>query len=65
LPTAAEYENKIQLMHWAELRSLWDNIEQRDTVGWEPGKAFEYLVLRAFQLDGADVKFPYRVKFFE
>jgi hypothetical protein len=65
LPTAAEYENKIQLMHWAELRSLWNNIEQRDTVGWEPGKAFEYLVLRAFQLDGADVKFPYRVKFFE
>jgi hypothetical protein len=65
LPTAAEYENKIQLMHWAELRSLWDNIEQRDTVGWEPGKAFEYLVLRAFQLDGADVKFPYSVKLFE
>ncbi len=30
--------------------------------GWEPGKAFEYLVVRAFELDGCRVRYPYRVR---
>jgi hypothetical protein len=29
---------------------------------WDEGKALEYLVLRAFQLDGAEVAWPYTVK---
>ena len=27
--------------------------------GWEPGRALEYLVLRAFELEGAQVVWPY------
>lgn len=64
MATAAEYESMITSLQWDGLRTLWDNIENRNTPGWEPGKAFEYLVLRAFQLDGAAVRWPYRVKLF-
>ncbi|NJM47141.1 MAG: hypothetical protein HC860_14055 [Alkalinema sp. RU_4_3] len=65
MATAAEYQSRIESLHWDGLRALWSDIGQRDTPDWEPGKAFEYLVLRAFQLDGADVKWPYSVKLFE
>lgn len=34
-------------------------IEAGNTPGWEPGKALEYFVLRAFQLEEAQVTFPY------
>ena len=30
--------------------------------GWEPGKAFEYLILRAFELEGAVVTWPYVIR---
>jgi hypothetical protein len=43
------------------LRELFAQIEARDTPGWEPGRAFEYLVLRLFELDGAIVRWPYEV----
>ena len=33
-----------------------------DTPGWPTGKALEHLVLRAFELTGADVIWPYRVR---
>ncbi|WP_156804738.1 restriction endonuclease [Synechococcus sp. PCC 6312] len=46
------------------MRSLWESIENRSTPEWGSGKAFEYLVLRAFQLDGADVKYPFSVRLF-
>ena len=45
-----------------EPESLWDGIGRRRTPGWEDGKALEYLVLRIFQLDGARVRWPYRVE---
>jgi hypothetical protein len=65
LATAAEYQARMESFQWADLRSLWADITQRDTPTWEPGKAFEYLVLRAFQLDGATVRWPYRVNLFD
>lgn len=65
MTTAAEYEIKIGSLQWDGLRSLWDDIEKRNTPDWESGKAFEYLVLRAFQLDGAEVRFPYSVRLFD
>ncbi len=44
---------------------MWADIQAgRKTPGWEPGKAFEYLVLRAFEFDGADVRWPYTVSLF-
>jgi hypothetical protein len=64
LTAAAQYEVMIQSLQWDGLRALWQNIEQRNTQGWDAGKAFEYLVLRAFQLDGADVRYSYSVKLF-
>jgi hypothetical protein len=57
----AEYEARIQQLDWSGLRSLWENIVRRDTPDWEPGRAFEYLILRAFQLDGARVRWPYSI----
>jgi Restriction endonuclease len=64
MPNAAEYQARIGTMEWAELSHLWERIGERDTPGWDPGKAFEYLVLRAFELDGADVKYPYTARLF-
>ncbi|MFN6383080.1 MAG: hypothetical protein ACK5RE_12585 [Pseudanabaena sp.] len=43
MATAAEYESMIKSLQWDALRSLWDNIEKRNTPDWESGKAFEYL----------------------
>lgn len=31
-------------------------------VGWSPGKALEYLLLRAFEIEGAEVEWPYSVR---
>lgn len=64
MTVAAKYEAMIQSLQWEGLRSLWESIENRNTPEWESGKAFEYLVLRAFQLDGADVKYSYSVRLF-
>jgi hypothetical protein len=49
LTTAAQYEAMIQSLQWGGLRSFWQEIEQRNTPGWDAGKAFEYLVLRAYE----------------
>jgi hypothetical protein len=65
MPTDAEYEAMIGSLGWDGLRELWEAIQRRETPGWDEGKAFEYLVLRAFQLDGAHVRWPYRVRLFE
>ena len=59
---AAEYEARIQRLHWGGLRALWKKIGRQDTPNWEPGTAFQYLVLRAFQLGGAQVRWPYSVE---
>jgi hypothetical protein len=64
MPTKAEYEAAIQAMDWPGLATLWDQIKARDTPWWPPGKAFEYLVIRMFQLGGADVRWPYSVNLF-
>jgi hypothetical protein len=64
LAASAQYENAIKSLQWDGLRSLWSQIEDRSTPDWDSGKAFEYMVLRAFELDGAEVKWPYRVRLF-
>jgi hypothetical protein len=30
-------------------------------LGWPPGRALEYVVLRGFEIEGAEVKWPYQV----
>ncbi len=63
MPTEEEYVARVRKLGWPGLRKLWENIQARDTPGWEPGKAFEYLVLRTFELDGGTVRWPYKVGF--
>lgn len=42
---------------------MWQVLRSADNLtGWPPGKALEYLVLRAFQLGGAEVTWPYEVR---
>ena len=42
---------------------MWKVLYTRDNLpGWPPGRALEYLVLRAFQLEGAEVTWPYDVR---
>jgi hypothetical protein len=62
MATSAECEANIQKCGWNDLRNLWERIAARQTgPEWDRGKAFEYLVLRAFQLDQAEVRWPYSV----
>ncbi|OAD20757.1 hypothetical protein THIOM_003518, partial [Candidatus Thiomargarita nelsonii] len=57
-----KYKYKISQYQWDDLLNLWEAIKNGDTPEWSPGKAFEYLIVRAFQLEGADVIYPFSVK---
>ena len=63
MATELEYIEKISTYTWEDLETLWAAIQQRDTPDWASGKAFEYLVLRSFQLDNAEIRWPYSVRF--
>lgn len=58
-----DYVGRVRLLGWQELRRLWEQIETGAVVGWPPGRALEHVVLRAFELSGATVRWPYRVAF--
>jgi len=64
MPTPEEYETTIKKLRWPGLGKLWNAIQAGDTPGWDAGKAFEYLILRAFELDDARVRWPYPVTLF-
>jgi hypothetical protein len=55
-----DYVDHIRQMDWPALREFWDRIDA-GASGWPPGKALEHLVLRAFELSGAAVRWPYPV----
>lgn len=57
-----DYEARIEAMDWEGLQDLWEQIRRGDTPGWDPGRAFEYLVIRVFQACGARVRWPYEVR---
>jgi len=60
--TDEEYRQAIQLLNWKGLKQLWQVIQQKlAPPGWAAGKPFEYAVLRAFELDGATVRYPFTV----
>ncbi len=62
MPTAEELEAQAKaLAHDDVVRLLDCLISCQPTPDWEPGKALEYLFLQAFQLEGADVTWPYNV----
>ena len=58
---AGELVARAQSLEAAELRELWQAIQAGTVVDWQPGKALEHLVLRAFELEGAEVTLPYPV----
>ena len=62
---SSEHESRIRALDWDGLIGLWEAIVRRDATGWSPGKAFEYLVILAFELDGAQVRWPYDVELFD
>jgi hypothetical protein len=55
-----EYVERIrQHKTHAALRKLWEKIRQGEAIPqWPPGKALEYLVLRAFEVEKAEVDWP-------
>ena len=59
-----DYVARIRQYDTAQLVILLQDIRAgRSTVGWPRGRAFEYLVLRGFELDAAEVEWPYNVPF--
>jgi hypothetical protein len=61
--TSADYERMISQYDREGLLRPWKEIEENGQApGWEPGKAFEYVILRAFQIEGAEVRWPYSVR---
>ncbi|MBA4000162.1 hypothetical protein [Brevundimonas sp.] len=56
------YTAEIRALDWASLNTLWGKILKGQTPGWPSGIAFEHLVLRAFELEGAVVTWPYNVR---
>lgn len=52
----AMYLEKVQALDASGVRRMCQVVfEGGNLVGWPPGRALEYLILRAFQLEGADV----------
>ena len=62
MPTEEENANRIRKFARNRLLKLWAQITARDAQDWGSGKALEYLVLRAFQVEGAAVTWPFDVK---
>jgi hypothetical protein len=58
----AQYQAKIQTYQWDCLQVLWEEIKAGYTPGWESGRALEYLIGRAFELEGVDVTYPFSVQ---
>ena len=55
-----KYVDWVRSMGRTGLLDLWERMKEGQELGpWPPGKAFEYLILRAFQLEGAQVIWPY------
>lgn len=56
-----KYVDWVRSMSRSGVLDLWERVKEgQDLRPWPPGKAFEYLILRAFQLEGAQVVWPYR-----
>jgi len=62
MATSLEYQNKISKFDKADLVNLWEEIKIGATPDRDQGKTFEYLIIRAFEIEGAAVRYPYSVK---
>ncbi len=55
------YKNNIQKLDKIGLQDFWEQIKDRNTPDWASGKAFEYFIIRAFEIDGAEVSYPFEI----
>ncbi len=59
---SGEYQRRVLALEHEDLVKLWSGLRVGVTpADWPPGVLLEYLLLRAFQLEGAEVIWPYRV----
>jgi hypothetical protein len=58
---ALAYIEAAKAMQWPQLGDLWEEIKSGSTPAWDKGKALEHLVVRAFELSGIEVGYPYDV----
>ncbi len=65
MATAEQLRVQAQAMDRGSLLELWERVKGRSVpVGeWPAGGAFEHLVVRAFELEGAEVRWPYQVTY--
>src|SRR5437763_5846861 len=62
--TGVEYLRTAQAWTAAQVLEIWEKVKSGDSIrGWAEGKAFEYLVIRAFELAGLKVRWPFEVKY--
>lgn len=60
---AEDYVARIRDYSEADLKALLEQVKEGvEVAGWPAGKAFEHLILRAFETEGAYVRYPYEVK---
>ncbi|HZI11836.1 MAG TPA: hypothetical protein VE153_15740, partial [Myxococcus sp.] len=60
---SADYRERVLALDSTGVYRTWQVVRRGDNlVGWPPGRALEYLILRAFQLEGAEVTWPYEVR---
>jgi hypothetical protein len=52
---------KAQGLSWDDLHAFWSRIRAGEAEDWHEGKALEHLVIRAFELSGLSVEYPYDV----
>ena len=46
-------EEKAKKLDQGGIRLLWQDIKEGKALDWEAGRALEYLIIRAWQLDAA------------
>lgn len=60
---ADEYVQQIRRYDYRGLVRLFHQLAESETPsGWAKGKAFEHLIIRAFELEGATVTWPFSVR---
>ena len=60
----ADMEGEAKTWNRDDLLRLWARIKaHRPVSGWPDGKVFEYLVVRAFDIEGARVLWPFEVTY--
>ncbi|RKG94091.1 restriction endonuclease [Corallococcus terminator] len=60
---AADHVARIKKLRKSDLIGMLQQLVAGKTLsGWPDGKAFEHLILRAFEIEGAEVTWPFSVR---